>query len=567
MPLPFPINWKKPDYTEVFAWRVERLRRLRAAIENEGTAQLTLPMLKIFYRDNPAQFIIDWGMTYDPRLVEIRQSPIIPFLLYPRQEEWIDYALRKWRAREDACTAKSRELGVSWLAMGLSATLSIFNDGMAVGVGSRVEDLVDKRGSPDSLFWKARFFNENVPREFRAGWNQRGDAHMRISYPETGSVIEGEGGDNIGRGGRKGIYFTDEDAYLTNPDSVDSALSFNTNNRHRISSFNGTANPFYIAATEGKVETFIFPWRDDPRKDDEWYAYQVGRLPAHILASEVDMNPAGSIDRIVIPPAWVKSAIDAHRKLGIIPTGQRQGAFDVADEGKDMNAYCGTRGVVVERVEEWTGKGDDIYESVEHCFSLADKDDCDRFDYDADGMGAGVRGDARKINEDRRDRQQPMKIVTPWRASGAVAFPTQEIPSATPRNPLDQSKKRTNEDFFANAGVQAWYHLRVLFQRTHRAVADGAPFDADNIISLSSEMPNLAKLVIELSQPQFAKKTTAAGKMLIDKAPEGMKSPNLADAVKIRFAPKQVSVGFFDLPETAPTTQAPANRPRGRVFR
>jgi len=76
--------------------------------------------------------------------------------------------------------------------------------------------------------------------------------------------------------------------------------------------------------------------------------------------------------------------------------------------------------------------------------------------------------------------------------------------------------------------------------------------------------------MLELSQPQFAPKPTATGKMLIDKAPEGSPSPNLADAVKIRFAPKLARApGFFDIPERPEASAAPASpaAPPGRFPR
>ncbi|EPI9177998.1 TerL protein, partial [Yersinia enterocolitica] len=63
MPIPFPFDFKNPDYMQVFEWRMERLQRIRQQPE-------MLPVMKTFYKDNPAQFIIDWGMTVDPRNVE-----------------------------------------------------------------------------------------------------------------------------------------------------------------------------------------------------------------------------------------------------------------------------------------------------------------------------------------------------------------------------------------------------------------------------------------------------------------------------------------------------------------
>jgi hypothetical protein len=59
------------------------------------------------------------------------------------------------------------------------------------------------------------------------------------------------------------------------------------------------------------------------------------------------------------------------------------------------------------------------------------------------------------------------------------------------------------------------------------------PCHPDQIISLSSGLKNLQKLIIELSQP--TRTFNQVGKMLVDKMPDSAKSPNLADAVMIRF--------------------------------
>ena len=48
---------------------------------------------------------------------------------------------------------------------------------------------------------------------------------------------------------------------------------------------------------------------------------------------------------------------------------------------------------------------------------------------------------------------------------------------------------------------------------------------------------------MELSQPTYSINT--AGKILIDKQPEGASSPNLADAVMIAFNPAKKRVSFF----------------------
>ena len=96
---------------------------------------------------------------------------------------------------------------------------------------------------------------------------------------------------------------------------------------------------------------------------------------------------------------------------------------------------------------------------------------------------------------------------------------------------------RKNLDFFANAKAQAWWHLRLKFQATHRAIAEGQPYIADELVSISPDLAELPQLIVELSQPTFT--LNSSGKLLIDKTPEGSRSPNLADAVMIAFNPSR----------------------------
>lgn len=191
MPIPFPFDFKNPDYTQVFEWRMERLQRIRANPE-------MLPALKAFYRDNPAQFIIDWGMSTDPRNLDYGLPVTIPFLLFPKQEEWIDWIMDRRRSMENGITEKSREMGLSWTSIGLACSLCLFNKEMVIGFGSRKEEYVDSTGDPKALFWKARKFVETLPVEFRGSWNEKKHApYMRVEFPETGAVLKGEAGDNV----------------------------------------------------------------------------------------------------------------------------------------------------------------------------------------------------------------------------------------------------------------------------------------------------------------------------------------------------------------------------------
>lgn len=508
------FDWKRPDYRPIEAHRAAALARIRAEPE-------CLPALKLYYKLNPADFINDWGYTIDPRNVERKLPAKVPFILFPKQRDWCAFVMRKWQNQEPGLTEKSRDGGLSWLAVAMGATICLHYAGVNIGYGSRKAEYVDKKGAPKSLFYKARKFMDNLPPEFNGGWDSAKDGPlMRLHFRETDSTMSGESGDSIGRGDRASIFMVDEAAHLEQPELIEAALSQTTNCQIDISSVNGSNNPFAIKRHSGKVEVFIFDWRDDPRKDDAWYQKQVDELDPVTVAQEIDRNYNASVEGILIPNAWVRSAIDAHLKLKVEITGARTGALDVADEGKDMNAFAGGQGILIDVLEEWSGKGGDIFGTVEKAFQLCDQNLYPSFKYDADGLGAGVRGDARVINAKRRARQLG---VYAFRGSEAVYKPEGE-----------DVKGRKNKDFFANRKAQAWWALRTLFQNTHRAIHDKMAFEPDEIISISSSCKDYLKLVTELSQPTY--QTNKAGKIVIDKVPDGARSPNLADAVMIKFS-------------------------------
>lgn len=510
------FDFKNPDYAEVFAQRAAFLSRIRAEPDK-------LTRLKEYYRDHPADFISDWGMTFDPRNAERGLPAWIPFILFPRQREWIDWVIDHWQRQKPGLTEKTRDMGMSWVSVGLACSLCLFRDGLNIGFGSRKEEYVDRIGSPKALFVRARQFMGYLPKEFQGGFDAKRDApFMRLVIPETGSTLSGEAGDNIGRGDRASMYFVDESAHLERPQLVEASLSQTTNCRIDISSANGMANPFAQKRYSGKIDVFTFHWRDDPRKDDAWYAKQVEELDPVTVAQEIDINYSASVEGVLIPSAWVQAAIDAHVKLGIKPTGAKFGSLDVADEGRDLNAFCGAHGIVIEALEEWSGKGDDIFGTVQRAFSLCDDLGYDRFRYDADGLGAGVRGDARVINEGRSAPRKPLTVEA-FRGSAAVFEPEKE-----------DVKGRKNEDFFANLKAQSWWSLRTRFQKTYRAIQDGKALAPDELISIPGNLPHRSKLCMELSQPTYSLNT--AGKIVVDKTPDGARSPNLGDAVMIRFA-------------------------------
>lgn len=531
---PIKMDWQHPDYAAIFRARIENLDALRSHPED-------IPLLKEYYKANPADFINDWGVTYDPRNVEVGLPALMPFILFPKQREWIEYVIRKWRERSPGLTEKSRDVGASWLAMSLSCTLCLQYDGLAIGFGSRKTEYVDKIGTLKPLIPKGRMFMENLPEEFRGGYVPWRDApFMRITIPDTGSLIAGEGGDDIGRGDRTSIYFFDESAHHPRPQVVEASLSQTANCRIDMSSVKGMSNPFAQKRWGGKIEVFIFDWRDDPRKNQAWYDKQCEELDPVVVAQEIDRDYQASVMGVLIPAPWVRAAIDCKKVLGIAPSGIREMALDVADEGIDQNCACVAHGTTVEKTIEWSGKGADIYATTERAFEIADEEGLTGFYYDEDGIGASVRGDSRVINMGRQTSGKRKLNVIGYRGSAAVHDPEGIVAGTIGDSPED--KGRRNEDYFENRKAQSWWGVRERFRMTYRWVVQGKPCPPDDIIEISSQDPHYMKLVAELSQPTFS--TNGAGKIVINKKPkkpgETIRSPNRADAVVIKFAPKEV---------------------------
>lgn len=521
------FDWKHPVYTPIIKERMRRLQRIREEPALIGD-------LKRVYIDKPWLFLSDWGTTSDPRHVEVGLPVTIPFILFPRQIEWCEWLMERWKAREPGTTVKSRDMGITWLASGMSATLCMFHNEMNIGFGSRKLELVDDLGNPKSIFWKIRAFLEKTPSEFTGGWRFK----ERLIMFDNGSVIEGEGGDDIGRGGRASIYFVDEAAKVQHQESVDAALSATTNCRQFLSTPNGSDNPFANKVTEWpERRVFRFHWRDDPRKDDAWYQKQIDELDPITLAQEVDMDFNASVEGIIIPQEHVQAALDAHIHLGIEPSGERRAALDIADEGMDNNAWATAHGILLDYVEEWSGKGSNLFNTAVKSFGLCDQFELDEEIYDADGMGAAMRGDADQINDARKkDAEQrhvvpSLVAVVPFWGSGAVQRPDSAIyPGA----------KRTNADYYENLKAQSWGGLQHRFRETWRArnIPD-YKYDPTEIISISSAIPPRVrtKLMTELSQPTWG--PNKIGKMVVNKKPDvdgrKAKSPNMADVVMMLF--------------------------------
>ena len=521
------------DYVGVLAWRQRQVLRLRERPE-------LIPGAVAYYHEHPVEFINHWCDTYDPRNASSGKPTRIPLILFKRQAELVMFLLACVKSEEPGLLEKSRDMGATWVCSAFSVWLWLFWPGAAVGWGSRKEQLVDKLGDPDSIFEKMRMLLAGLPPMFHPE-GLRPKVHMtfmKMINPANGSTITGEGGDNIGRGGRKLVYFKDESAHYERPEKIEAALSDNTRVPIDLSSVHGLGNVFHRKreagvdwngkVVPGRTQVFVMDWRDHPAKDEEWYEERRLRAEdeglSHVFAQEVDRNYAASVEGILIDQQWVQAAIDAHIVLNLPESGNWSSALDVADTGGDTNAQSQRQGVVLRALDEW-GARDPAVTARRAIANVANRGQVE-LQYDCIGVGAGVKGEVNNLIDAGR---MPVGVrLIPWNAGGKVLYPDKHVILGDRDSPL-------NQDFYTNLKAQGWWELRNRFYRTWRSVNEGARYDPDTLISIDSNIKNIRKLEKELCQVTASK--GAKLKMVIDKTPEGTKSPNLADAVMMDYWP------------------------------
>ncbi|MGB0854664.1 MAG: PBSX family phage terminase large subunit [Pikeienuella sp.] len=229
--------------------------------------------------------------------------------------------------------------------------------------------------------------------------------------------------------------------------------------------------------------------------------------------------------KVVIPAAWVQSAIGLAEDLGIEVTGKAYAALDVAggEDGGDENALAIRKGISLQSVEAWNGLDTSL--TTNKAAVAAKARGVKEVYYDSIGVGEGVTGEWASMGR-RGDQPQGM-TMHPWAGGAAVLDPDKRIEPDNPQSPL-------NKDQYQNMKAQAWFSLRKRFENAHKAKR-GKPHDAEMLISIPRDLPNISQIEEELTQPQH--KTSGTGKTMVDKQPDNARSPNLADAINMAFFP------------------------------
>lgn len=497
------IDIAKPDYTLLLQ---NRIKLLHALTEKPERVQYT----NEFYRRNPASFIQDMLFTYDPRLKENKR---IPFVLFPRQYDYIMFLYNVFTDREDAVIEKCRDVGASWLNAGFTIWIFLYRREASILWGANRMDLVDKLGDMNALMERMDFMLQTLIAPLRPQYVRNWG---KILNKDNHAQITGAGGTNIGRGGRETITFIDEAAFIENIDKVDASLSMNTDCQIWLSTPNGQ-NLFYRKRMGGAFKVFTFQWFEDPRKTQAWYDTQKKKLEPHIFAQEILIDYSASVENQMIQANWIESAkIFKVRQEGVKALG-----YDVADEGSDDFAIVGRKGSAVTEADSWNQMTTHSA-STRRVWMAAEDGKYDIVYYDSIGVGVGAKVEFAHIRKTQKHRST---------VRDAIGVNVGKAP--TFGNFEDTDKKKS--DMFTNLKAELWWNLRLRFQRTHDHIENGVHYPDDQMISM--EAVRDSDLCSELAAPKFI--ITNNGKIAVenkkDMKKRGIESPNLADAMVMAF--------------------------------
>lgn len=485
----------------------------------------------------------NWIYTFDPRLVRQKGGAFVKFDLWPKQRDFIRWLEERVAGNEEGLVEKSRDVGATFLCAGYALHQWLYRPGFKATFGSRKVDLVDKKDNPDSIFAKLRIMLNRLPAQLMPkGYSSaQHDNYMRLVNPENEAVISGEGGEDMGRGGRSSVYFPDEAAFISNAETVEKALSGNTDCIIWVSSVNGMGNLF--ARKRHSIlkphQIFRLHWRDDPRKTEEWAeAKKASFSDPTGWASEYDIDYSASVEGICIPAAWVESA---KRLINIEPRLKASNECRIGGDvgaGKAKSVSIPRRGPVVLPPES---RGDpDTTDTAFWMLDVAKDNRASLLNFDSVGVGAGVSSTLMKNPED--------------------GITVQPINTGLPPSDREWPDGKTSEEKFANWKAEIWWLCRTALQRTHEHVLflekkpGGKEHALTELLALPSGDKNSDQLCLELSLVKWGKNDK--GKITIEKkealAKRGIASPDFADALMLTFieAPEpdpMISVGNYGI--------------------
>lgn len=263
-------------------------------------------------RQSRAYMLCVYGSIYEARPPEEEgfddgeepMGALIPFIPYPFQLYVIDnyYTSRRTKGNQgDILNVKARDMGLSnlygFLVAGDWACEPVFS----ARVASRVEDLVDEIGNPDSLFWKIEMFLKGLPAWLMSRlvpgfqWSKHRKV-LSFRNPNNANSIIGESTQaNAGRGGRATVIIYDEAAFMPNFGAIWMAGRSSTRHRIAISTVSTDEGMDFHNLHKGvggytRPNVVELHWDEHPLHDLVWLEQEKARDTPEGIAREVFMD-------------------------------------------------------------------------------------------------------------------------------------------------------------------------------------------------------------------------------------------------------------------------------------
>jgi len=300
-----------------------------------------------------------YGWVYNPYEIDDPTRRTVPFVLWESQKElslWLD---ERERAGEDAMVPKSRKIGVTWLVLHKVFWRHRFEPGFSALLGSRKEELVDRRGDSDSLFERLRFLEALQPPWLKP-LGEYADKHLLLRDAELGSEITGEstqGG--FGQGKRRTLVFVDEAGKV---DTATMRLSWTAiESVARSNWFVFNPPPLaghFIWRTKNEMDPRMvreMTWRADPNRPDDFKESRIrprGRLTEEQFAEQYECK-AGAVVPGRLWPVSVPSLLYDEDEPGLAELRRRCWLYGGMDFGSSLTSRLVCLLGLLEKSDPW----------------------------------------------------------------------------------------------------------------------------------------------------------------------------------------------------------------------
>ena len=264
-------------------------------------------------------------------------------------------------------------------------------------------------------------------------------------------------------------------------------------------------NPWHTAQAEAERQRMLRENPLDHRQHWEGFPND-GLAEEHVLSRDMVDACVKAYILLDEEEQWVLD-LDANKHCG----------YDVADAGKDRNAYAYRYGPVIEGIDSWFSKTSGYFKpSAERAMSNAVRDGATNLYYDSIGVGSCMKGEFYRLD--------PPFRVEGVSFGGAVAGKSRQF-----------TYKMSNEDYFNKRNAQLAWAVRLRAQKTLRLLNGDRDVDPEECLFINNKIPNLSKYLYDLTVPMWHRNPVNK-KIQIDKRAGRNESPDLYDATVLAFS-------------------------------